>query len=174
MKSHYQKNCIIRSGVTLLMSISLFFLMISSAVIAQEHGKMSNNPDHIIVMPETLKWTDGPASLPPGAKFAVIDGDPKVAALFAMRIWLPAGFKIQPHWHPAEEHVTVISGSFLMGLGDKFEDNKLQVIPVGGFAVMKTGTRHFAMTKEESIIQLHGMGPWGINYVNPADDPRNK
>lgn len=62
----------------------------------------------------------------------------------------------------------------MMGLGDKFDNEKLQALPIGSFAVMITGTRHFAMTKEETIIQLHGMGPWGINYVNPADDPRKK
>jgi quercetin dioxygenase-like cupin family protein len=79
-----------------------------------------------------------------------------------------------PHSHPVDEHITVIEGSFYMGLGDKFDENTGKEIPAGGFAVMVTGTHHYAFTKKECIIQLHGMAPWGINYINPTDDPRNK
>ena len=130
--------------------------------------------DHIMVMPNDIKWLDAPPSLPPGAKLAVIEGDPKAAGLFTMRIKVPANYMIMPHWHPADEHVTVIKGSFYMGLGEKFDKKTAKEIPTAGFAVMLMGTRHFAFTKEETIVQIHGMGPWGITYVNPADDPRNK
>ncbi|OFX56553.1 MAG: cupin [Bacteroidetes bacterium GWA2_30_7] len=127
-----------------------------------------------MVMPNDIKWVDAPPSLPPGAKAAVIEGDPKSTGLFTMRIKLPANYMIMPHSHPADEHITVIEGSFYMGLGEKFDEKKVKEIPLGGFAVMNKGTHHFAMTKKECIIQLHGMGPWGIIYVNTADDPRNK
>ena len=89
-----------------------------------------------------------------------------------MRIKLPANYMIMPHWHPADEHVTVIEGSFYMGVGEKFDENAATKIPEGGFAVMITGTRHYAFSKKGCIIQLHGMEPWAINYVNAADDPK--
>ena len=171
-----QKNNCRKSGMLLSIALILIFSMVCISANAQEHGMKASdkNPDHIMVKPENVKWMDGPPSLPPGAKFAVIEGDPKAAGLFTMRLWFPAGFKIPAHWHPADEHITVISGTFLMGLGDKFDSEKLQALPVGSFGVMLTGTKHFAMVKEETTVQLHGMGPWGINYVNPADDPRKK
>ncbi|MEJ7694398.1 cupin domain-containing protein [Daejeonella sp.] len=130
--------------------------------------------DHIMVTPDNIKWVDGPPSLPAGAKMAVIEGSPAAAGLFTMRLKLPANYTVMPHSHPADEHVTVISGTFFMGLGETLDRSLGKGIPKGGFAVMMTGTRHYAFTKKESIIQIHGMGPWGITYVNAADDPRNK
>jgi quercetin dioxygenase-like cupin family protein len=91
-----------------------------------------------------------------------------------MRLKLPANYRIPAHWHPADEHVTVLSGTFHMGMGDKLDTAKGKALGVGSFALMPAKARHFAYTNEETIIQLHGMGPWGINYVNPADDPRKK
>ncbi|HXF48810.1 MAG TPA: cupin domain-containing protein [Verrucomicrobiae bacterium] len=129
-------------------------------------------PDHIMLIEPELKWVDAPPALPSGAKLAVLEGDPAQAGPFTMRIKVPANYKVAPHWHPADEHVTVISGGFYMGLGDKFDEKVMKELTPGGFAVMATGTRHFAMTKKETVVQVHGIGPWGINYVNPADDPR--
>jgi quercetin dioxygenase-like cupin family protein len=129
---------------------------------------------HVMVSPSDLQWADGPGSLPPGAKFAVIEGDPKNAALFTMRVKVPAGYKIPAHWHPADEHVTVISGTFHMGLGDKLDATKGKGMGPGSFMVMPAHARHYAWANEETVIQLHGMGPWGITYVNPGDDPRKK
>ncbi len=147
-----------------------------AVVLAQEHkteGKQeAAKPDHIMLTGPELKWVDAPPSLPPGAKLAVLEGEPSQPGPFTMRIKAPAGYKVPPHWHPADEHVTVISGSFYMGLGDKFDEKAMKELAPGGFAVMATGTRHFAMTKKETVVQVHGIGPWGINYVNPADDPR--
>ena len=154
---------------------SLAFLAFTLAL-AEEHGKMESKsgdkPNHIMLTGADLKWVEGPPSLPAGAKLAVIEGDPSQPGLFTMRLKLPANYKVPAHWHPADEHVTVISGSFLMGLGDKFDEKAPKELPPGGFAVMAIGTRHFAMSKEGGVVQVHGMGPWGINYVNPADDPR--
>jgi len=128
-----------------------------------------------MVVPTNLTWKDGPGSLPKGAKVAVLEGDPAKAGPFTLRFNLPSNYKIPPHWHPAVEHVTVISGTFSMGLGETFDETKASQLPVGGFAVMEIGTRHFAFTKENgATVQLHGVGPWGINYVNPEDDPRGK
>jgi quercetin dioxygenase-like cupin family protein len=175
-QASYQHKSFFTSAALTLLVVALIYGFSPVAIHAQEHemkpsGKKS---DHIMVKPENVKWTEGLASIPAGARFAVIEGDPKVAGLFTMRLWFPADYKIAAHWHPADEHITVISGTFQMGLGDKFDNEKLQPLPAGSFAIMASGTRHFAMTKEETVIQLHGMGPWGINYVNPADDPRKK
>jgi quercetin dioxygenase-like cupin family protein len=129
---------------------------------------------HVMVTPADVQWADGPGSVPPGAKFAVVEGDPKNAALFTMRLKLPAKYRIPAHWHPADEHVTVLSGLFHMGMGDRLDATKGKRLGVGSFAVMPARLQHYAWTDEETIIQLHGMGPWGINYVNPADDPRKQ
>jgi len=129
----------------------------------------------VLVKPADLKWTEGPAALPPGSKMAVLEGDHSVPnALFTIRLRLPANYRIMPHTHPADEHVTVISGAFWMGMGGKFEPSKLTELPAGAFAVMPVGHQHFAMTRTETIVQVHAVGPWAINYVNPADDPRSK
>lgn len=156
-------------GLTLVVPALLLQAQEKSAEKAGEH-----QPDHIMVVPTGITWKDGPAALPKGVKSAVIEGDPAKAGPFTMRFKLPANYKIPPHWHPAIEHVTVLSGSFHMGLGEVFDESRTTKLPVGGFAMMAIGTRHFAFTKEETTIQVHGIGPWGINYVNPADDPRNK
>ena len=154
--------------------VTLILLCIFSVVVQIQAQMTHTTADHIMIMPNEIKWVDAPPSLPPGAKAAVIEGDPKAAGLFTMRIKLPANYSIKPHSHPADEHVTVIEGTFYMGLGEKYDESVAKEMPTGGFAVMITGTRHYALTRKECIVQIHGMGPWGINYVNPADDPRNK
>lgn len=128
---------------------------------------------HVIVAPDELQWADVP-SLPPGAKLAVIEGPMDEAVPFTMRVKLPANYKIPAHWHPAIEHVTVMSGTFNLGFGDKLDTSKTRALSAGSVAIMQPKTNHFAWTKSETIIQLHGVGPWAINYVNPADDPRTK
>jgi hypothetical protein len=155
----------------LILLVGLAVIISAPAIFAQmDHHEKG----HIMVVPDGLTWNDGPASLPPGSKIAVIEGDPSKEGPFTMRIKLPANYKIPPHWHPAIEHVTVISGSLHMGLGETFDEATATKLPAGGFAVMDIGTKHFAFTKEDAVIQLHGIGPWGINYVNPDDDPRTK
>lgn len=128
---------------------------------------------HMMVMPAELKWADVP-SLPPGAKIAIMEGPLSEAVPFTARLKLPANYMIPAHWHPAIEHVTVISGTFNMGAGDKLDKAKTQALKAGSFAVMQPKTNHFGWTRKETIIQIHGMGPWGITYVDPADDPRKK
>ncbi len=130
-------------------------------------------PAHMMVTPGELNWTDV-ASLPVGAKLAVIEGPASEPVAFTFRLKLPADYQIPAHWHPAIEHVTVISGTFNMGVGDKLDASKTMPLTAGSVAIMQPKTNHFAWTKEETIVQVHGVGPWGINYVNPADDPRKK
>ncbi len=133
----------------------------------------AESPAHMMVTPGELRWTDV-ASLPAGAKLAVIEGPVTEAVPFTFRLKLPANYKIPAHWHPAIEHVTVISGTFNMGVGDKLDTSRTKPLTAGSVAIMQPKTTHFAWTSEETIVQIHGVGPWVINYVNPADDPRKK
>ena len=128
---------------------------------------------HKITHPQDLKWAATP-SLPPGAEAAVIEGPMNEAVPFTVRLKFPANYKVPPHWHPAIEHVTVLSGAFHMGVGEKFDAKATHKLGPGSMMVMEPKTPHFAMTKEPTIIQIHGMGPWVVNYVNPDDDPRKK
>jgi anti-sigma factor ChrR (cupin superfamily) len=129
--------------------------------------------DHLMMTPADLQWADVP-SLPPGAKVAVIEGPLNDTVPFTFRLKFPAAYNVPAHWHPAIEHVTVISGTFHMGTGDKLDTTKTRPLSAGSVAVMQPKTHHFGWTKDETIIQVHGVGPWAIHYVNPADDPRNK
>lgn len=119
-----------------------------------------------------INWKDGPASLPAGAKFAVLEGDPGKEGPFVMRLLIPDGYQIQPHWHPKVERITVLSGSFNLGMGEKFDRRSTREMTSGTFGFWPAGMRHFVWVKGETVIQLHGIGPWVITYVNPADDPR--
>ncbi len=149
------------------------FLAIPFVIQAQENEMGEHKPTHIMHVPQDLKWVDGPASLPKGVKVAVLEGDLTKSGPFTFRAKFPANYKIPPHFHPGVEHVTVISGTFYMGLGDEFDEGTATKLPQGGFAAMEIGTHHFAFTKEETEVQVHSIGPWGITYVNSADDPRN-
>ena len=140
----------------------------------EPHEKKGEAMDLSIYTPKEVKWADAPPVLPPGAKAAGMEGNAKEPGPFTMRLKFPANYKVSPHTHPADEHITVISGTFYMGMGDKFDEAAAKELPTGSFVVMPTKQAHFAMTKGETVVQLHGMGPWGINYVNPADDPRSK
>jgi quercetin dioxygenase-like cupin family protein len=148
------------------------FMTITTVSKAQSHEMMTD--DHLMVLPSDLVWTDGPGSIPAGAKFTVIEGNPSEAGLFTMRLKLPANYVIGVHTHPADEHVTVIEGSCYMGVGKVLDMDAATELKTGAFALMKIGTYHYFFTKEACVVQLHGMGPWGINYLDPKDDPRIK
>lgn len=128
---------------------------------------------HKMVLPSDLTWNDVP-SLPPGAKIAVIEGPMNQAVPFTIRLKFPRDYVIPAHSHPAIERVTVLSGTFNMGTGDRLEKSRTHALPPGAIAIMQSGTNHFAWTSDEVIVQLNGTGPWGITYVNPNDDPRKK
>ncbi len=130
-----------------------------------EHHKMAQAAD--------LKWEDVP-SLPPGAKIAIIEGPMNQAVPFTVRLSFPANYRIPAHMHPAAERVTVLTGEFFMGTGDRFDAEKSTGLKPGGVMIMAAGTKHFAWTREATVVQLHGNGPWGITYVDPNDDPRKR
>jgi quercetin dioxygenase-like cupin family protein len=122
--------------------------------------------------PATIQWKLGPPSLPPGAKMAVLEGDPAKDGPFVMRLQAPDGYHIPPHTHPKTERVTVISGTMFLAMGDNLERTAAKTLPAGAYAFWPAGMKHTAWFEGGTVIQIHGIGPWQINYVNPADDPR--
>ena len=128
----------------------------------------------VLASAAAVKWGPPPPVFPPGAKFAVIDGDPAAKGLVTVRFEMPAGYKIAPHWHPKRENVTVISGNFKVGMGDQFEESKMLVFPAGSFAYLDPDMHHYAMAVGPAVVQVHGASPLVFNYVNPADDPSKK
>ncbi|HEX2061171.1 MAG TPA: cupin domain-containing protein [Thermoanaerobaculia bacterium] len=130
--------------------------------------------DHSTTHSDTVKWGKGPAAYAPGAQMAVIRGDPSKEGPYVVRLKVPAGFAIAPHTHPNDENVTVLSGSFGIGTGDKFDKSKITTLKTGGYSHVGKGMAHYAYFAEETVIQLHGTGPQGITYVNPNDDPRKQ
>jgi quercetin dioxygenase-like cupin family protein len=139
---------------------------------ASAQGTPRTDAQHATVaLPDQVTWGPAPASLPPGAKVAVLEGNPGEAGPYTMQVLLPNRYRIPPHYHAATEHVTVLKGTFKVGMGEKFDGAAMTSLPTGTFAALEPGTRHFAESEGETIVQLHGVGPWGIIYVNAADDP---
>jgi quercetin dioxygenase-like cupin family protein len=127
---------------------------------------------HRIFTPSQIKWAKGPASLPPGAEASVLYGDPAREGPFALRLKFPKGYKIAPHTHPKPEIVTVISGTLNVGMGKSVNASKTTPLSAGSFFAFDPGMAHFASVNDETVVQVNSSGPWAVNYVNPADDPR--
>ena len=121
-----------------------------------------------------LKWGPAPPAFNAGAQMAVVDGDPTKPGPFVIRAKFPAGFKVMPHWHPTDENVTVISGTLAAGMGEKWDDAAMKTFTAGAFARMPKKSPHYVQAKEETVVQVHGTGPFVLTYVNPNDDPRTK
>jgi anti-sigma factor ChrR (cupin superfamily) len=149
------------------MKLAVVFLLIGSAIaIAQQMPMPMNAGD--------IKWGSAPNVLPPGAQIAVVSGDPFKDALYVVRLKLPSNYEIPAHNHPTSEYVTVLSGDFHVGMGDKLDRQKGLALQVGGFVEASAKMNHYAWTSSETVVQIHGQGPFAITYVNPADDPSKK
>ena len=119
-----------------------------------------------------LKWGPAPPFFPAGARFAVLQGDPGATGVYTVRLSMPPGYTIKPHFHPTDEHVTVISGALVLGMGDTVKTRGASLLTAGGFISAKANLHHFAMARGRTVVQVHGEGPFTITYVNPKDDPR--
>jgi quercetin dioxygenase-like cupin family protein len=140
---------------------------------AGQHEKEGDAMGVAFFTPGQIKWGEAPAVLPRGAKVAVLDGDPTKKGPFVMRVWMPDGYRVPPHTHPERERVTVISGTFYIGMGDTFDMKKGREMSPGTFGSWPAGMKHFGWAKGETVIQINATGPWSLKYVNPDDDPRN-
>jgi quercetin dioxygenase-like cupin family protein len=132
-------------------------------------------PSQNVFTPDQIKYAPTPSFLPAGAQLAVLEGDPTAATGdFTVRLKMPNGYKVSPHWHPHRENVTVISGNFKVGMGDKYDESKLTTFGPGSFAFMDPDMHHYGTASGEVVVQVHGMSPLQFNYVNPSDDPSKK
>jgi quercetin dioxygenase-like cupin family protein len=154
------------------MQRTLGYLVALGIVCGVAYGQQAK--PHVVVAPSELKWGDPPPVFEKGASFALVAGDPSKPGLYAVRLKMPAGYKIAPHWHPTDEHVTVISGSFALGMGEKFDEKSMKTLPQGGYAIAPANMRHYAMATTETVVQVDGQGPFMLTYVNPADDPSKR
>lgn len=149
--------------------LSLALIALAGPALAQDATKA------IMITPDTLAWKDHPA-LPKGAQFSVLMGDPtKDGEVFVQRVKLPPNYQIPAHTHPYAETVTVIIGSFGLGMGEKLDMQKGEILKAGSFFSLPPKHAHYAWTTDEgAIVQIQATGPAGIEYINPADDPRKQ
>jgi len=125
--------------------------------------------------PDAVPYAPAPAFMPAGAQLAVLEGNPgATTGDYTVRLKMPDGYRIAPHWHPNRENVTVISGTFKVGMGDRFDGTRMGDFPAGSFAYLDPDMHHYAMASGEVVVQVHGMAPLQFNYVHPEDDPSRK
>lgn len=150
-------------------------LLFASIAGAQEPERLLPDPgpdDHLLYRLTDVEWRQAPPSLERGAEVAVLEGNPAEPGIFTMRIRMPDGFRIAPHWHPNPERVTVLSGTFRLGAGDVLDAARTTPLEPGSYTAMPPGMRHYAIAEGETVIQLTSVGPWQITYVRQEDDPR--
>jgi hypothetical protein len=150
--------------------ILAFVFLISAVFLCAQSGTPRN-----AFTPDQIKYGPPPPFVAAGAQLAVLEGNPAASTGdFTIRLKMPDGYKIAPHWHPQRENVTVISGSFKVGMGDTFDAGKMMTFPAGSFAYLDPDMHHYGMASGPTVVQVHGMSPLQFNYVNPADDPSKK
>jgi anti-sigma factor ChrR (cupin superfamily) len=170
------RNLLYSADTKLRFLLCLVLLGAATAQARQDASSDQTGAKPILLTPSDLKWMPAPieTGIPSAVQIAVLSGDPSKTGLFTVRLKIPDGGKIAPHWHPTDEYVTVLEGTFAAGMGDKFDEAGLRDFPSGSYALMPKGMHHFATAKGETVVQVHAMGPFVLNYVNPADDPRKK
>jgi len=160
-----------------VLGVSLLLLLLSPSGVHSEDARQlaGSGPDlhWDLFKPDQIQWRDGPPSLLPGAKMAILEGDPAKEGFFTMRLKLPDGYRVFPHWHPRTERLTIIQGIVNLGTGDRFDTAATQTLPAGAYSSMPPKMPHFAWMRGETILQLSSIGPWEVVYVNPTDDPRS-
>ena len=134
-------------------------------------GLVFGGEPQTLMSSKDVTWSPAPPILPKGAMIAVLAGDPAASGLVVLRLKMPAGYKIPAHWHPTDEHVTVLSGTFIIGMGDKLDPKQGHTFTAGGYAVAPAHMNHYAWTKTGATVQVDLIGPFALTYVNPADDP---
>jgi ChrR Cupin-like domain len=147
-----------------LASLAISLTVAAGAVVAQS--------THILVPADKVQWGPAPPFLPAGAQIAVLQGNPSEKGPVTLRLRFPANYNIPAHWHSMAETVTVLSGTFNVGMGDKLDRHAGQALQPGGFVSLPATMRHFAWTAKPTVVQVNLEGPFDIFYVNPADNPQ--
>jgi hypothetical protein len=127
---------------------------------------------HVVVPADKVQWGPAPPVLPAGAQISVLEGNPSEKGAVTLRLRFPASYNLPPHWHSMTERVTVLSGEFHIGMGDKLDRQASQTLLAGGFVSLPASMHHFAWTTAPTVVQINLEGPFDIFYVNPADDPQ--
>lgn len=154
-------------------------LAISAAMcwVSQSHltGAMAAGTEKHAFTPDAVEYGPAPSFVVPGAQLAVLEGNPlATSGDYTIRLKMPDGYRIAPHWHPKRENVTVISGTLKFGMGDRFDENSMTSLPAGSFAYLDPDMHHYVMASGDTVVQVHGMAPVQFNYINPDDDPSRK
>jgi quercetin dioxygenase-like cupin family protein len=148
-------------------------LSLGSVAVYGAAPTQASDQHHTVVPADAIKWGAAPPTLPPGAQAAALLGSPAKDGPFVLRLKFPAGFVIPPHRHSKDEFVTVISGGFAVSAGEKL-DRTAKPLRAASFVHLPAGMPHFAFTTEETVVQVNGMGPFDVVYIDPKDDPRKK
>ena len=156
------------------LAVLLGLLGLATVPLATGADKSESPVKPVKFTPESIKWAQGPPSLPSGVQVAVLEGDLAKSGPYVFRVKAPDSYQIPPHRHPDDECLTVLKGTLMVGEGSKVDRSAASELPAGSLYILPKGHEHYVWTKGETIIQVHGMGPWGITYVNPEDDPRKK
>lgn len=159
-----------RLRASLLAFAALVCLVLVGAAGIASSKSTTSEQSHGVVTPDGLKW--GPFIGP--SQMALVAGDPSQPGPFVVRVKSPAGTVIPAHWHPTDENLTVLEGKFAIGMGDAFDASKLTVMQPGDFIEMPAKMNHYAKAAADTVVQIHGMGPFAVTFVNSADDPRSK
>lgn len=154
--------------------IGFSLVIVFGVWLAAASAQAPKTAPHVMSTPADIKWGPAPPVLPAGAQVAVLDGDPFKPGFFSMRLKMPDGYRIAPHWHPTDENVVVIQGVLSIGSGDTLNPAAAHALAAGSFAKLPKEHRHFALAKGETIVQIYGDGPFVVNYVNLKDDPSKK
>jgi quercetin dioxygenase-like cupin family protein len=151
-------------------SIALTAFAATAALAGDAAKKAAAGKEAVSLAAGDMKWTDVPPDLPKGAQMSVLHGDPTKKGVFTLRLKMPSGYKIPPHWHSNDEQLTILSGTFLLHMGDTMDAPAHELGP-GAYHFLPAKMHHAAETKTETILQLDGPGPFDIHYINPADNP---
>jgi hypothetical protein len=138
------------------------FLVVALALLALAAAPP---PDAIQINAAKIVWKDGPPTMPKGTKIAVLEGDPKAPGMFTIRLRVPAGSKVMPHWHPRPERVTILSGKVAVGFGDKWDDKDMHGFNGGDFYINPAESHHYVWFPRTSVIQITGEGPWELHLL---------
>ena len=148
----------------------------AAAALTCRLGARPSSTEKHVFTPDAIPYGPPPAFVPAGAQLAVLEGNPGApSGEYTIRLKMPDGYRLSPHWHPQRENVTVLSGTFKVGMGDHFDESKMGSFPAGSFAFLDPDMHHYAMASGgEVVVQVHGQAPLQFNYVDPSDDPSKK
>jgi hypothetical protein len=158
-------------SITRRVSLALAFLCLAGVLSATPFFAQSA---HVVVPADKVQWAPAPPHLPAGAQVAVLEGNPAEKGPVTLRLRFPANYEIPAHWHSMTERVTVVSGLFNVGMGDKLDRRTTHALESGGFVLLPAKMNHFAWTSEPTVVQINLEGPFDIFYVNPADNPQTR